>query len=49
MEVGVHKSKWVFSVFLHKYVLNDYMKHIVETTLQLNGQTILPKISEILT
>jgi len=30
-------------------VLNDYMKHIVETKLQTNGQNSLKKISEVLT
>jgi len=43
MEVVVYRSKYVFNVFLHKYFLNDYMIHIVEKKLQINGQEIFQK------
>jgi len=37
------------SWFSSQLFLNDYMKHIIETKLQINGQKNIPKISEILT
>jgi len=46
---GVHQRKLMFNVFFHKYFLNDYMKHIIETNLQINGQKHLAKISELFT
>jgi len=42
-EVGENESKWVFNVFLHKYFLNDYMKHVVETNCKLMGKKIFQK------
>jgi len=35
--------------FPSQIFVKDYMKYIVETKLQINGQDILPNISEILT